>query len=286
MRVESRRLLRNRRKPEDWENDMTLCIAAIAQKRGTTDEWIIAVSDMMLSAGDLSTSTEPDTAKIIRLTDTGRWLMMYAGSPSTALAISGGVQIPATELRNEIIQAFEASYQRELEKAIECEVLAPYGLSRKEFLEKGRSVFGDEEFQRLLYQVASVRLDIDVLLAGFEPNGGAHLMSLSQGFTRQLHNCVGFHAIGNGSSLANAHLMGTYDAYGSNVAALYRVAEAKFKSEAAPGVGRKTAIVRVAPNGAWTVMNFDEVEALKAVWKECAFPPVPEKAAPIIRARF
>lgn len=76
---------------KDWGMGMTLCIAAIARK-DDGGEVIVTASDHMLSLDDLSMARDTIRPKIMIATRNRRWLMMYAGNPSVALAVLNGAQ--------------------------------------------------------------------------------------------------------------------------------------------------------------------------------------------------
>ena len=99
---------------------------------------------------------------------------MFAGSPSVydrVLRNVYGRLNGREENISNVLGAFEESFRDQLKLKIEGELLSPYGLSREMFFARGRENFGDEEFTRILYQLNSVRLDTNFIVAGFDPEG-------------------------------------------------------------------------------------------------------------------
>jgi len=136
----------------------------------------------------------------------------------------------------------ERAFREALKRKIEGEILSPYGLDRATFLRRGRGWFGDEEFVRLLYQINAARLETSFLVVGFEPNENPRIFCVEDPGVWNQYESLGFHAIGTGWVRAVGSLYTTYDTDLTTDELIYRVCEAKFLSESAAGVGKRTII--------------------------------------------
>lgn len=213
---------------------------------------------------------------------------MYAGLPTVSLAVQGNVanRLGGTlGYLSEVIHAFELAFQAELTRKIENEILSPFGIDRATFLRRGRAWFGDDHFGRLLYQINAEKLETEFLVAGFEPHGQAHVFSVHDPGVSVIHDAVGFYAIGAGQTMALGSLFAAYDADLKVNEMVYRICEAKFAGESALGVGKKTFLEMMTPDGRCKALRPEQVERLRPVWEQEKRPP-PSKAIEIIDAEL
>lgn len=271
--------------PADWGIGMTLCIAAIAEHRSRTH--VIAISDMMLSTEAMS--FEPYVPKCGMVTSSGRWIAMYAGDPSAWGAIMSRAR-PAVTATGEDVwsvqRAFESAFRFEVQRRIEGEVLSSYGLTREQFLKQGREFFGERKFETLATRIERIRLDTEVLIAGFDPGGHPHVISIVDPGVGTSHSALGFRAIGSGYVLATGSLCATYRRDASPVDLSYRLCEAKFLGEAALGVGKHTFLVEIDQAGQHRAIFSEQLAAVRKIWQREGRPKVPRRAAEVIRDRL
>jgi hypothetical protein len=257
---------------------MTLCVAAYSPKYKT----FVTVSDLMLSTDYMSAETS--STKIKPLSSTGRWICMFAGSPSiysNVLKRITGYLNGQEESGQNVRAAAENAFRDELAHKIEGQLLSPFGITRREFLENGKTYFGDEEFTRKLYELNAIRLDTSFIIAGFDddaPHFTPHLFSINDPGVTKDHLSLGFHAIGSGYHRCAAALMGSYDSELSTVDIIYRLCEAKFLGESAMGVGKKTFVDVFATDGIHQGLVPKLVEPIRAIWQNEGLRPVPVKA--------
>jgi hypothetical protein len=77
-----------------------------------------------------------------------------------------------------------------------------------------------------------------------------------------------------------------YNTYNPNLSRddlIYRVCEAKFLSESALGVGKRTVVLTIAPDGSYEGLWPNLVEPIKEIWEQQGRPPVPQNACVIIK---
>jgi hypothetical protein len=116
---------------------MTVCIGAISRR----DLAIVTISDLMLSTADDRMSAETPGMKLTPVGKQGLWLGLYAGDPSTAARVFTNVENTLTEQPQSLMEsAFESAFKAELKRKIEDEFLGPSGLTRSEFVRKGRGL--------------------------------------------------------------------------------------------------------------------------------------------------
>lgn len=226
-------------------------------------------------------SAETSSTKVTPISGSGRWVCMFAGSPSIYTRILRTVYgrlSDGPESITNVLVAFEKSFQDELRMKIEGELLSPYGLTRQMFFERGREYFGDEEFIRIVDRINTTKLETDFIVAGFDPEGSPQLFSLTDPGISEDRLGLGFHAIGTGWMRALGSLYGTYSTDLSTIDLIYRVCEAKFLGEIALGVGKRTFVDVIAPDGTHRGLNPDRVEFIRRIWQKRGIPAVPRAA--------
>jgi hypothetical protein len=254
---------------------MTLCVAAYSLKYRT----FVTVSDLLLSNENMSAETS--SMKIEPLSPTGRWVCMFAGSPSIYSSVLRRIRAylqTVDEGGESVRAAAQNAFRDELCHKIEGRLLSPFGLTRKEFLEHGKSYFGDEQFTQILYQLNAINLDTSFIIAGFDLDGTAHLFSVVDPGITEDHLSLGFHAIGSGSQRCVGALFGTYESSLSTVDLIYRLCEAKFLGESAMGVGKKTFVDVFSHNGIHQGLIPDLVEPIRTIWQKEGLSPLPSSA--------
>ena len=259
---------------------MTLCVAAISRKENK----IVTVSDFLLST-DWDSSESP-AMKIAKTGFKNRWRVMFAGDPSTFIKVNTkatSLLAGTKESTKDIMAAFQDAFQDTLKSEIEGAKLSRYGMTRKQFLEKGRQNFGKEEFLRILREVQSIGLETEFLVAGFDDNEEPSLVSIDDDSgTPYIRDLSSYHAIGSGAPLAEASLMGTFNTHASVSDIVYRLSEAKFLSERSPFVGESTFVTVFGLKNYWNAILPPEMEKIKKLWKEKGIPPIPVGASKLI----
>ena len=280
-------------RPDRLPDPMTICIAATSVKHKA----IVTVSDMMLS--DDFSSVDVGTVKSYQLPSFGNalWHCMYSGTPSTWEDLIRFIfeyartkpDAPAT--LQGMLDALECAYSTVIAHRIQAEVLAPFGISRDEFFATGLERFGERYFRELSEECRKIRLDVDLIVAGFI-NGKARvpLMFAAQKETSTCINLntMNFHAIGAGAWAAFASLYThKYWATASVSQIVYRLCEAKFLSEMARSVGSVT-MVRVLfdddSKSTFTVTNDNDV--IRQEWLRYRGRALPENVLNSIDERI
>lgn len=146
-----------------------------------------------------------------------------------------------------VVTAFEGAFRDVLKAKVEGEVLSPFGIDRGTLLKRGLRYLGEEQFSKVLAEVRAAQLETDFLVAGWESSGVFRMFSVSDPGVASYHDPLGFHCIGAGTLAASGYLCGAYHMTMSTEELVYRLCEAKFIGESAPGVGRQTLVWIVEP---------------------------------------
>jgi hypothetical protein len=260
---------------------MSICIAAIANDCVDGDQ-VVVVTDHLITTGNFS-STEVVDPKVFTATTDGRWLGMGAGNLSAIRSIRrvyARAWVGKAQDLEDVVSGYQRAYKKELAKKIEDEILSRYGFTHERFFKEGHVTLGDKQFRRTMNQINDVVLDAELLLAGFDAENRPHVVSITTPGTRVIHDALGYHAIGSGAPLARACLTATYHGTGQINEVIYRVAEAKFRSEAEPHVGRKTTIMTLSSKG--EMQSVTDADRIREVWAATANPPPPQRAMDLI----
>ncbi|HEV3243819.1 MAG TPA: hypothetical protein VGZ31_05355 [Chthoniobacterales bacterium] len=275
-------------KRSKWQDDlraqfMTICIAAICRK----ENMIITATDFMLSSETIS--SESPAAKISLTGHKNRWVVMFSGDPSINLEVKTEARrklVGKEEYAKDLISAFQGAFKDRICRKIEDEILSPFGITREQFLKEGRANFGDDEFLRILREIETTGLETDFLVAGFEPTGRPCLLSFFDPGSYYIHDMSSFHAIGNGATLADSSLTTKFNPFGTLSDCIYRVSEAKFLGQKAPGVGKQTFVSVLGSDGKWNGIGPRNMDKIQKLWEEKGQPPVPDEAVGLIKKSF
>lgn len=229
---------------------------------------LVAVCDRLLS--NYSNSTIVPYAKIVRL---GSYrLMGYAGDPGLFQVIKNSVSAEDADGLGlgDLFERVKASFSNLRLARIEDEILGSYGLKFPAFWTAGLASLGPHLFAEVTEQIRSYRLNLALLIGGYEPNQGwGGIGEITNPGVVNDQTVVGFGAIGSGSEIAAGHLSATYERhYVSSDFALARVLEAKFMSEAQRNVGRETVLMRLDPDRKLHVAGHNGIEAYRSQWEQ------------------
>jgi hypothetical protein len=249
---------------------MTVCIAAMSSIVGA----VVTVTDFMLS-DDIS-SVESRQIKMETLANT--WHCLYSGDPSLFAELSGHIERElraATEIPScgDVVLAVERAYETSLEHRIERRVLAPFGMTRSEFMQNGLTRFDDETFRRIIGQMedrSHFLPGTELLISGFDSKGKPHIISADVYGDCTIRDGVGFHAIGAGSLAALGWLLtNSRFRFSKSIAEIgYRLCEAKFIAEMAPGVGRYSLLAAFFPDGTGAhLLMIDPSDPVRKAWE-------------------
>jgi hypothetical protein len=225
--------------------------------------------------------------KVDILPPDSRWLVLFSGDPSIRMEVNR-LAFPLIRAATQqdvpnLLQAYEAACLKVLERRIQGKILSRYGIDRERLFAEGRKALGRRIFTRLTAQIEAMSLETEFLVAGFEPSGRERLFCVGDpGETEHLEH-VGVHAIGAGASVALGMLCNTYKPTLAMPELVYRLCEAKFLAENAPGVGKKTivSVLQRDPKKIWW-MTSSRSETVRRLWNDNR-PPIPAGADEAIK---
>jgi CubicO group peptidase (beta-lactamase class C family) len=263
---------------------MTVCIAAIASRLGA----IVTVSDTLLSDDFSSVNTGPKLTSLVR----GRWSCLYAGNPTvfrdlTTRIVDDLKQSNSAATYQDVMDAVERAYDAVLEHSIERQILAPLGMTRKEFIDCGAKKLGENLFREITTEIRLINLATELLVFGFDEHHVAHIFSSDFTGRCTLHDDVRYHAIGAGSWAALGWLS-TQKAVAFSPSIpdiVYKLCEAKFAAETARSVGPRTVVLVSFKNGsvAPIVLHGAPIQnAVRTAWESRIHQPSSPEALELI----
>jgi ATP-dependent protease HslVU (ClpYQ) peptidase subunit len=261
-------------RPADWGFGMTVCIAAHCFR----EQCFVMMTDMMITTADMSS----DMATMKNRAVGDSWLAMFAGSDISLVD-------PILDRVNELVQseqkpesavsvrnAFTKAYQEQITTQAENEILKPIGYTFEEFKKDGLIQLGSEHFSRLLYQIQELTVDVEFLVAGFDSTH--HLFIVSAPGKIADYSPLGFWAIGSGQTNALGSLFNCQGLFAADMATvMYRVCEAKFNSENAAGVGKKSIMTVLRMNGVRHNI-LAQVNDFRPIWEKTRVLQIPADA--------
>ncbi len=218
---------------------MTCCVAAICGDGKS----LVLVADKMIGVGYVE--AEPEIEKLQRLHP--RWWVMVAGddmSPAFPIIDHAKELLAEEDAVNvdSVSEAIKLSCDKQRADEAEAIYLKPRGWTLERFSKEGNQLLPDA--RELSAKIDAHELSIQLIVAGFNPNGDAYIVSFDgsdkRGVPRR-HDLPGFTAIGSGG--IGAVYMMFYRSLSPKTKAreaLYYALEAKYFGEQASGVGAST----------------------------------------------
>src|SRR6266446_1850807 len=236
------------RRPDRLLGSMTVCIAAVSR----TLHRVVTVSDRKIAT---DTSSVDDAIFKWRQSPVGWHCLFSATHISRFESIWNRIQthLFAGDLANKITvenmaKVIESAYRAELRAMAEVTVLNPWTMDLPTFEMRGRARLGETLFSELHAKITALDIGVELLAFGFD-NGSPQLLQSSTNGIVFNNTMRGYAAIGTGQYVATEFLDDNIDFLNSDDVGyvIYRLCEAKFTSEKAPGVGRNTSVASFAP---------------------------------------
>ena len=270
---------------------MSVCIAAIARDSG-----ICVCSDKMVSLfGGAMTGPFMSKGHVLERLPSG-WFAFVAGDD-----VSGAIPVTkqAREMLSdkdrhgvkEVSEAVAQAFQAEKLKRATDNVLSPYDIDMKTFLSNGVLMFGDSGYAILRDRIEKVRLNMSMLVAGFDVDDEPQIFTVTEpekdsGYVT-FFTQPGFWAIGSGdhNALVRLAIRGQNE-FCTIEETVYNVIEAKAAAEFAHGVGDITFLAVHYPKGQpikFLSTGSNVTAAVRSAAKAALRPSVPEAVMDIIR---
>ena len=233
---------------------MTVCIAAIGMFTQETLQQpvVILCSDRMI------------TARRIREYELAEQTKSIWHRPDVALMMSGSVdslleayhctfkavgrETTIAELAKGMADEMQKLRRREIERLY----FEPYNLTIDDFIRRQKE-WTPDFWERLNSYIGDDEADLgEVIIAGFDADGSAHLYTIQGAGWERSWNATGYCAIGIGAEHAEAEFAhALYSPKRPWVQAMRITFFAKKRAEEAPGVGPTTDLWHIMPGGAW-----------------------------------
>ena len=264
---------------------MTICLAA----KAASNDAIVMVSDC---APFLPNALQGEEAAACKIPAVSRhWCVLFAAEKSGSVysilrdlrTRLGAYEAPKTLalIRDAVAAAYQAEFHRQL-AALHLHRFGFHDID--EFRRDGLQQLGLPDFSRMAGMVEQFDLGIEMLVCGFGPHGGAHVLSISNPGSLSDHDLPGFGAVGSGAEMARALLAGRAFDRHDNATTTYRLCDAKFRVEAAGMAGSVTSVLALNQDGLFAMMSGREVETVRTAWLDTLRVSVPVSAVAAIDA--
>jgi 20S proteasome alpha/beta subunit len=264
---------------------MTIAIAAFVSTTGQ----IATVSDARISHGEIIPAADDATMKNRKIAP--KWGLMFAANDASAFipvlasiyqhtGFTGGKDDPNPE-DDLIREAVQNAYEKEFNERFYREYLARWKYKDiVDFRQRGFGELGKDLYGEYADALARFDLGLELLVYGHDSRG-AHLFEVVNPGKIISHNLRGFAAIGSGSLMALAAL-NRKPLTASLSEVIYRLLDAKFSSETASDVGKKTHVIAMDRSGKFGIMSQKHIEHVRTIWEATLKQPEPSEALKII----
>jgi hypothetical protein len=130
-------------------------------------------------------------------------------------------------------------------KIVNATILSKLKLDLETYQQQGYERLGPEIHQDIYRKIQELEVSATFLVYGFDADGGARIFRVDDPGYAQSLDVEGFGVIGSGWPLAQASLLSRPLPIRSAAELVYRLCEAKFVAEHAPGVGRDTVVAQL-----------------------------------------
>ncbi|HMO84467.1 MAG TPA: hypothetical protein PKC18_06040 [Lacipirellulaceae bacterium] len=196
---------------------------------------IVGVTDHAVTAGDHK--FEGFRGKVHLLNETTQQIAALLGGDLNAqIEVCGGVRRNEPKTVEDAVDAYCRHLTKFNRVRGERRFLAPLGLSMRSFVQ-GQHGLSDRTVEQLHYDLKCERAAVQTIICGLD-SSGAHIYSIDSEARAECCDGIGFAAIGDGQWHAASQLMfARYDPIIPLDRALLLLHYAKYRAEAAPGVG-------------------------------------------------
>jgi len=261
---------------------MTVGIAAIT----TPDDYIVTVSDRMLSSGGAVQATDNATLKSRKIAK--RWALMFAADDANLFLPIVRSCWESLETRGEnhdlhtVQDAVVTAYANLFDAEFTSRYLARYNISSiTAFRGIGLEQFGQERFDGVCNEIDRFDLGITLLCYGYDTKKVPHIFEISNPGKITDHDLLRYAVIGSGWYMATASLRRKQLPPDLEMM-IYRLLEAKFSAETAPGDGKSTSLLTMNSEGSDGSMGSGSIEKVREVWENTLKEPEPKDALDII----
>ena len=233
---------------------MTVCIAAVCNIGPDRPAYVVAASDRMITIGDIE--YEPDQTKAVELGT--KTIGLLAGDMQVHAAIIPKTMDALKELVSgrdpprltveEIAEAYAKQFAYYRRTLAEREILVPRGMDFERFA-RLQATLPHYQVKELDARIATHVLDASAIIAGLDHTGASIYVIRDPGVAESF-NTPFFACIGTGRDIAATQFMvAKYEKRWRLADALWLTFSAKARAEVAGGVGPKTDLIAIGPEG-------------------------------------
>jgi hypothetical protein len=268
-------------RPADWGCKVSICIAALCEKRKV----VVVASDMLATLG----STASDVSVMKNDVLFPRWVVLTAGDDTEHIdpILNRAKQLLRRKLERktpqEVASKLTQAYQERLQEEIAAKVLSRYRFTPNTFRDTGKKRLTASVYNALAARIAAIKLRLHFLVAGFDHGGIGHVLGLMGEECPVSYDKLGYWAIGEGAPMALASLgffnhepklSGTL----SVGDCVYQVLAAKFMAEATKTVGRQSFFAVYGPNdGQVRFISLADQQRVREAWETEGAPRIPKQ---------
>jgi hypothetical protein len=249
---------------------VTMCAAVINEERNQPKA-ILAVNDTRFSWGELSMDSGWKMQTVHR-----RWRVMFAGPVSPVTALIDAVKTEVASAKTTPYRAFARqcakAYREERRRLIESEILGEHDIHSYAEYEALKNTSDNALYEAIREKIKKEEQEWNLLFIGFDDVGKPHIFVITEYGKIQWCDLFAFAAIGSGAWIAHHALAQFgYNRFMARSEATYGLLAAKFASESADGVGKKTGflILKDADRLGRTVpgLNVKDIRTIKQDWE-------------------
>jgi hypothetical protein len=149
------------------------------------------------------------------------------------------------------------------------------------FRSVGLSQFGSERFETICNEIDKFDLGMTLLCYGYDTTKSPHIFEVSNPGKITDHDLLQYAVIGSGWYMATASLRRKPLPPDLELT-IYRLLEAKFSAETAPGVGKSTSLLTMNADGKDGSIGSGSIEKIRAIWEASLSAPEPKEAIDLI----
>ncbi len=223
----------------------------------------------MITGGDIE--YEPDKPKLYRLDTTDKIVTLIAGDVSAQSSIGQAASLVVvtqgiTDIKS-AAQAVANAYADYRRTTAERKYLYPLGLTLNDFAIKSGTMSATL-VSDIRNQLEHHEIGCEIIVAGVEPSGAAHLYLVVEPGIALCQDITGFVTIGSGGAQAASEFMfHRHHPDAEPWETLILSYTAKRRAEAAPGVGKHTDIAMLAPVAQFFLQPSD-IAGLKTIYEK------------------
>src|SRR5262249_16618676 len=240
----------------------------------------------MISFDDISPASDNATHKMFGIHPD--WTALFAGNDVNAawpllLSVKAKMPSPRYDL-DAVLRCFSEVYTEAIQQNFLDRKLRKLGYqSVEQFRKEGQADLGDDFFE-LRRELDQSEIGVQFIVGGFDSKQSPSLFEVDSPGHAKSRELLRYAVIGSGYHMAMASLR-RKQLDGSLPSTIYRVLEAKFSSETASGVGKRTTVFLKSRNG-HMLIGEETTQKIRGIWEDLNNSPDPIHAIELIKSKL